>query len=667
MARMACSVRMGALAVAAGCLLSSCAWVETFALKQVHARDVLGALNTPAPVHPKFWSAEDEVAEVFRQSLPDAYFDASVPNQVLTRPQVGERVRNAVVCVGNATSNDAVERCIDALLLHLGFEDPPNPATVSPSGWMRELDTVRLQENLGAAVRAAAAYERTSRGLPIDQDAPAIERGALRGIAEALSYLGRRQGEIHRDHGKPITALVLSGGAANGAFSAGAVWWLLTNLKACEDDAAAKKAACQKNGHCTAEELLAIDQGCASDRLDMVAGASTGSLLAVLAKDFFAHVPGDDRRQRALDELVRRYTCSTNGDLYCVVDKSLYDLAADQGTAKGLVRFDGIQQALDAYVKPQTFASHPEYFASTVDFRSGRSFHFSSLDPLDLPDVSAFKQAVLASLVEPAMSEPVPGVGKATGTFLDGGIRSGLPLWTPLQRGAERALVLVNNPLEPVPLQDPPANAGRIALRMLDLFTHQPIVSELHEAEEAVVLKRVGEYERCVERLASLHPSNNESQAGMSRATSTKQIQDLCAGRVWPQAPIVTPRAVVTQPGPPLVKSVPNAYQSAWLFEPVALPERIQELAPGIRWEELAQVGYQFDPRAMWNLFALGAAVAQQRCGEVDAVLGWHLPAGPGTCTDFEALERALTPIREHAEQVCWKRDNALRTCAKSP
>jgi predicted acylesterase/phospholipase RssA len=76
----------------------------------------------------------------------------------------------------------------------------------------------------------------------------------------------------------------MSGGAANGAFTAGLIWRLLGVLKDCRGKPA--------------------PEGCGSARVDLVAGTSTGALIGTLI-DLF-HTPGQEDRAREL--LVNNYT-----------------------------------------------------------------------------------------------------------------------------------------------------------------------------------------------------------------------------------------------------------------------------------------------------------------------------------------------------------------------
>jgi predicted acylesterase/phospholipase RssA len=634
---------------------SGCSCLQPLILRSVKGKDLLETLNTSGPgMDPPFVPVDEEVKKIFHNNLPDAYWDAASASAPLRAPEAVGHIRDAIVCAETAKNGPEELACLDTLNAKLAFPKPPKSPDMA--AWKTELDTVRMMENLGLAVRASATWFHSTQQPPITDHLDKLQKGIKDGLDAYFTYLPKRAVKRHLD--RPVTAFVMSGGAANGAYSAGATWFLLQRQHACKTEAEAKRAACEKGG-CSQAQLDALERSCLSDRVDIAAGTSTGSLITILVKDFFAEKV--NHRQRALDMLFSSYTCSVNSDLYCAVDTNLYELF--QGKARGLVRFDGISKRLDDYVGQETWDSPTEYFASAVDYKSGRIHHFSSADPADIPTLPDLRKAVLSSIVEPGLAEPVEQVGPAKGTLVDGGVRSGLPLRTPLARGAERAVMFVNAPMETVPLERDPANGGEVLLRTLSLFVHQPIVGELHEAEHRLLLKRISEYSRCMARV---------KQAGFQTPAS---VEDLCSGREWPEAVPVAPegraapmpRQVVTQTPSPVLRAIPTAYQSVWLFQRNVLPKDISMLAPGVDWRTLTLAGYQFDPKAMWNLFALGALEAQEQCQEINRVLGWHLTTGegPGYCGTYADLSALLRPLRDQAEKNCWGRKNEQRMCTQ--
>jgi len=662
----------------------------------IRSRDLLQMANASDAQTPRFEPVHLEVATFFQDNVPDAYWNPSCVNALLDPSTAVGPLSQAIVCASRARGLDAEDACYHALFDALRLPRTPPPDQRTALAWAREQDITRLETNLKGAIRATVSHYLTAHLKQVDPLDPEIRKGLIAGLSHLLEYQTTRQ--VFRDRTRPVSTLVMAGGAARGAYSAGATWWLLDRLNACKTDAEARIAtSCGQDAACKQRLELAPENACLGDKVDMVAGTSTGSLITLLVKDYFD--PLENRRQRALDMLVKSYTCSVNSDLYCVMDAGLNDLGLDaNGKARGLVRFDGIQKSLGDYVDERMLNAPTEYFATTVDFESGRTLHLSSADRRDVPDVTALRQSAIASIVEPVLAEPVNRVGTQRGTLIDGGVRSGLPLLTPLLRGAERAVVFANGPLEPIPLSAPPPNALSIGLRMIDLFSHQPIVGELHEAESRLSVKRSLEYERCAERLSSefaqpqdpvplacqytkvpqralmappvLSKAAKEDKAALEEEGHQDgqevALHQLCSGEVWPSdGQAVT---VSAQQGPegqtPFPHEVSRSYRSAWMFVPHELPVSLSgpdSIEPSVSLQSLGAAGYEFDPKAMWQLFVMGAATAHQRCTQLDDVLGWHL--GPW-CGTVDTLRQELAPIRKRAEKYCWTKDTkALRDC----
>lgn len=621
-------VVVAAVAVA----VSGCAGLT----KLVPASFVLDSFNGPAkrPPVPNFTPCSAEVEGALKDTLADVYETSGALAQVT--PAAAPALADATACVRDRLRQSTGDRpCFAALFTALAFPSPPSlTAPMTQAQWDAERDVHRVQNNLQRAVRAVASacLVREGAGFPANA---AAERQALvtaydAGVRALAAYQAARPRTVR--NGKPVSAWVLAGGAANGAFSAGAAWWLLKSREQC-------------------------GAACAGYALDMVGGASTGTLIAAVTKRYFSPLSSQADRARMLDVLVDRYTCSTNAELYCAQPLSLYDvLFAEQASQRGLVKFDGIRELMAANVGSlPVITGAPEQFASTVDFESGRVFHVSSVEQTVERE---WHEALEASIVEPLMAEPVPSVKGRAGTWIDGGLRSGLPLSTVLRRGAERAVMFVNTAIEsvPRPRQD---NAAQIGFRALDLFSLQPIVGELAFAEHERVLRSAGEKERCLSRY-------NFDGAGATALT----VERRCSG--LPPIPDVTfPYffSPVTQPGTPSLERVPDTYRSSWLFMPSEVPAHYQQVArlpdeapSNVQWDELGAVGYTFNPREMWRLFALGAVTAQQRCEDVAKTLGWDAVV-PG-CTDATRVIQALTQLRtEFVGKQCTAKPLTQRKC----
>jgi hypothetical protein len=123
----------------------------------------------------------------------------------------------------------------------------------------------------------------------------------------------------------------------------------------------------------------------------------------------------------------------------------------------------------------------------------------------------------------------------------------------------------------------------------------------------------------------------------------------------------------VTQPPKSGLERLQSPYEGSWLFLPTDLRNSWQASlrpTPGhqspVEWKDLNATGYTFDPNSMWNLFVVGALVANERCEEVKATLNWHL-----TCQSEAQVHNALSVLRKHFEAAgCGTKPSAIPRCA---
>jgi len=612
------------------------------------AKVIVDKFNSPMPrTAPRFPDCATVIADVLQDTLADAYTTPTI-SDVLRSALAHQQLGHVTACVREKNAaNESDQDCMKCLFgdgtpacSAITWPAPPTLAETDVATWRRERDVQRLQENAQRAVRTIAqtcvALEGAGGTLPTEDDLAGAWRD---GLKRFFDYSDKRPA-LRRD-GKPVTAWVLAGGAANGAFSAGAAWWLLTQHKACAT--------------------------CGDDRVDLLGGASTGTMIASLTKAYFAEGATDGDRALALQTLLSRYTCSVNSQLYCVQDVGMAELLDGKSSKHlGLVDFDGVRKLLQAETANlDRVHKRPEQFASSVEFASGAVYHFSSVLT---EDSTAWAQALEASIVEPFIAQPVRQVGSLTGLFIDGGVRSGLPLVTALNRGADRAIVFANTTLAGVPV-DSFDNTIGVGIRALDLFALQPIFGELATAERERVLRRQGEKERCLARLGF------DAAGAAAVDLEVRCSAEYAAPGMKPMKHAGTMRNAmskpehVSQPGTPQLDRLPDAYQSAWLFMPTTLPDTWKQL--GIKppnaelgWGDLAAPGYKFDPRQMWNLFVLGAVTAQQRCEEIVKTLGWSLDVAK--CTSDAELRAALAKARQQFDdKQCLKRSLETRPCCQ--
>lgn len=621
-------------------------------LKHVPGTVVLDAFNTSARTPVTFPGCRALLASRARDTLAEIYDqpNALAPLDEAALPQ--EALADAVLCLRQASRAAApvpTERaCLTCLLEGQGctggaraLSFPPAPALASTdaTAWVAERDVQRLQHGLTLLARSQAQACNVAEAGPPPSPAaarPALVADFANALRDVRDYQAHRAQRRTADH--PISTWVLSGGAANGAYSAGATWWLLRSREACG-------AACER------------------DRVDMLAGASTGTVIASVLKQYFDSVApvnpaNQTARALALDTLEDRYLCSTNDDLYCIQDTNLYGLLLDdKAVSRGLVDFRGLRTLVADYVNSAArLAKAPEQFASAVDFDSGDVLQLSSADIRGQGQLPQWHQALEASLVEPILAEPVECIGPRRGTWLDGGVRSGLPLAAPLRRGAERAVVFINGPLNGIPQPRQP-NLTAIVVRGIGLFAQQPVLSELAFAEQERVLKREGEKDRCLARLGfdAVSPAvAEELERRCSRATAAPLPVPLTTPAVVPRSMLRTASLAGSGTlGTPSSERIEDGYRSAWLFMPELLPAGFGALSypradgAAADWSDLAAAGYTFSPREMWNLFLVGALTAAQRCSEVSQTLGWHLGAD---CADPAKVSAALAALKQKLE-----------------
>jgi predicted acylesterase/phospholipase RssA len=389
-----------------------------------------------------------------------------------------------------------------------------------------------------------------------------VSEGIRDAATRARAYLAARS--WHRSPQRPTTALVMSGGGATGAFTAGFVFRLLDVLENCH---------------------AAAGDACPDAKIDLVVGTSTGALVGALVD--LAHVAS--QRARAKRLLVDNYTCSTEKTLYCKHDEWDWKLAED---LRGLMKFRGIEQKLLESLTPEVQTNGTEFVTLSVDYDSGYLFAQSDQDPTDRATGVDRVQTVLASIVEPILSDPVDYVmidGKrVNGTFIDGGVRSGLPLLQAVRRGAERVIVISTSSIDIGP-SGHAKSAIPILMRTIDLATSQNLAAEFQQAEFEAAARRLAEFELCDTRL----------QDG---GVGVIERRDFCRRTaLWP--PRAQAQASVSNYiGPGLFQNVAKTWSSEWVVRP-------ENGAPGA-------TGYTFDPKAMRLLFKDGVRTFQQRCQE---------------------------------------------------
>ncbi|MHB8874431.1 MAG: patatin-like phospholipase family protein [Myxococcaceae bacterium] len=602
---------------------------------------ILETLNrpaTPAPGAPTIGVAT-RVARLTRDHLADAYLDPTRVSGWMSAMAADPHDLEAMKdCLASAPASSGYSRCYqlfqEQAIAHPKWGVPVAAPIDLAKPSAVEIDAERFLANVFALGPSLAALQ-TALGKPIGSQE--LKDGLALGAREAASYLNARRWK--RELRRPSNALVMSGGSANGAFSAGFVWRLTEILQACRNNPLG---------------------GCGDSRIDLVAGTSTGSLIGVLVDLFFT--PGQE--QAARDLLVENYTCRVESDLYCVNSNWDWKLLDD---VRGLMRFDGIHQMLDETITPALADNDLELVTMAVDFASGDVYAVSDQDPADSsPPGSSPEQnrerhdgrvsAVMGSVVEPFFSDPVdwvPGrAGRVKGTFIDGGLRSGLPVLQALQRGAERVLVIANSGIEPDRIADP-KNAFGILMRSLDLMVGQPKIAELQQAELGAVARRFTEYNACKTRLSGAAgvPVGGE---GSRPAPSSQDLEDFCSRRGQafspprPTGPVLY-AATGGWMGAPWFQQVESSWRSSWVYRPEGQLETAQ--------------GYSFHPKVMRPLFLSGVETFQSRCAEFLGLFEIDGDIAEKACAEPVAAVRARADQSFADEKSCTASKPPQRTC----
>jgi predicted acylesterase/phospholipase RssA len=483
------------------------------------------------------------------------------------------------------------------------------PAETDPA-YLIEIDEQRFIANVGWIASSLLVLE-DSLGRPLTADE--LRTGIQTGMQQASAYLQARRG--HRQATRPATALVMSGGGATGAFTAGFISRLMDVFQTCHH--------------------APPGDACPDAKIDLVVGTSTGTLIGVLV-DLF-QVPGQEAR--AQRTLIDNYTCSTEKDLYCQYDEYDWHLAEN---LRGLMHFQGIEKKLTDTLSPAMQMNPSELVTVAVDYDSGDVFAQSDQDPADTATGADRVQTVLASIVEPVLSDPVDYLTshgkKLPGTFIDAGVRSGLPMLQAVWRGAERTLVVSTSSIDVSPVGHA-SSALPILLRTIDLATSQNLSGELQQAEFEAVARRWAEYTLCKARLA---------------AVGTIDRERFCKrDTLWPPKGPQAQAAAASFVGPGLFPEVAKTWKSVWVNRP-------ENGAPGA-------VGYTFDPRQMRELFKDGVRTFQRRCQESLELM--NVPAdvraasyacGMAVDAAVAGAERSFQPL-----PACHPDDHEIPQCGK--
>jgi hypothetical protein len=270
-------------------------------------------------------------------------------------------------------------------------------------------------------------------------------------------------------------------------------------------------------------------------------------------------------------------------------------------------------------------------------------------------------QAGLASALLPLIGSPVLHlpVGRrfdpsrpdeTEPAYLDGGIRSELPLLPLARRGAERVLV-VSSAASVLGETRRLENAIQIATRYIDVSTGGIAESELAHARRHAESVRSSEIEACYDWLkessAALCPGK---ECDFPRICELRDFAGACSRRSK------SPPDEARRPQAALASYVEPHWRILGVFRDEAEIEPLK--------------GYDFDPVELRRLFRAGAEEARLRCHEIARLLGVAPERGPlDPALEAKIVRWCSTELPRHAE-VCAgivREDHGLRTCGDPP
>jgi len=649
----------GFLAAPSGCLRTS-VLVQKF-------NDGLIETGNGDPAHDPVSLRKEKVERRVEQELIDGYFGQSGPSARVASWLVRDARTNQASAPNAKWFSSAVGQwlCDHGKTAHVACPSPPAElasaeATVLPR--VRQHAQAKLTENVaelaatpsdalvplcGGGKRNDAAVEvladtiryRLALRRAVEGAALLVDEGVLplaetdvaaqSAFDKAAAYLVSRKWQ--RKLTQPTAGLVVKGGASTGIFSAGAAWVALNIEHECSRDPVCKN--------------VCVTRGI-SPSFELMSGTSTGAMVST-AVDIYNVAQCEEQRRDRLRLFQQWFVCSPAGDLYCTVDGTVGNLAT--GDQLSLLKFDGLKQLLGAGVDQRTISNRSELILNVVDFRTGRYDAFSDQDPSELTTPADVTNAAVASAALPVIVRPEPHLPsepseKGNFAYLDGGIRSELPIAAAVRRGAERLFIVSSAPS--VMLEATERKSGLdVLVRYIDVSTGGVLESEIDWAPRLAESRRLAEFTEC--RLE--YDGNVEK---LCPGGSCNPVA-LCSGD-WSN--VCAPAAAAD--------SLAATRSAADLLSPIWQTTSIyrnDDRVPGLP-------GYLFRRADQRKLFLAGAEEARQRCFELTSLLG--LPTVvPGDPSWRSKLLAWCAPTPEPLESLCQgiPESEALRSCTKPP
>ncbi len=467
------------------------------------------------------------------------------------------------------------------------------------------VDAVRFKQALSRAATRVAALRL--EGLVNDT---AVERGAIEAFRRTGSYLQNRKWTRRED--RKTAGLAIQGGAATGIFSAGVVWVALELI-----DGWRSKMEQTSGGKAASPDI----------DFHLISGTSTGAMVSV-AVDRFSAAKTHTGRLREIDNLAKWFTCYSFTDLMCVQSTGLTELfATDRGALQGALVFDGIQKLLTSCVKPWMFKDPAELIMNTTEFRSGRIFALS--DQSEMTAIDDVVQGALASALLPVIGNPATGVpgnrkpfdvpfdaaspARTQPAYLDGGIRSELPILPLVRRGAERVLAVGSGP-SLIDETKRMANALDIAVRYIDVNTGAVKETEIQYAQRLAESMRLAEIDACMNALAPVGDAVSPICEGRVDKNPSPFCSrwNICHGDFAHACTYENAKAYEALQAEEIKHAASVRLEPFWAMDTIFVDETSVD---GLS-------GYDFRPSALRRLFRAGAEAARVRCLDLATLLG---------------------------------------------
>jgi hypothetical protein len=397
--------------------------------------------------------------------------------------------------------------------------------------------------------------------------------------------------------------------------------------------------------------------------------------MVAVATDRFSAEKTHAGRQRDMDHIAEWFTCYSFTDLMCVQSKGIQALAgSDPSALRGVLQFDGIEKVLTSCVKPWMFGDPAELILNTTELRTGRIYALSDQNELTKP-VEVVRGA-LASALLPLIGEPVkvaPGnhsqfdvafdEADPDGTeqaYLDGGIRSELPILPLVRRGAERVLAVGSGASMINETKRIPSALG-IAARYIGVNNGAVMETEIDYSQRLAESVRLAEINAC---MSALDPQGDPTVRAICDQKPGARDQpfcsrwNICHGDLASACTFASAEDFAKKRDEDTKASAARRLEPFWKMTAIFVD---QENVDGL-------AGYNFRPSSLRRLFRAGTEAARVRCVDIASLLGILPSDRKWTSGEIEDVNRWCNARMEDVPTTCKGRlppdgDFEVRAC----